>query len=159
MTCVNTALYLMEVLSLNTYSFINVTSYISSILPLYKMIGSCIAKCVAEPPIKIRMTRQLEMISQIYSSISSMIIITWLWIREEATRGSHFPDHNRPAKPEVQKLLVAVNRASSSNSTLRDLSTKSLPDVGMSIPSTEGQTGHETPPKPWSKLWPKGKGL
>ena len=75
MTCVNTALYLMEVLSLNTYSFINVTSYISSILPLYKMIGSCIAKCVAEPPIKIRMTRQLEMTDQIFSLKRSMVVM------------------------------------------------------------------------------------
>ena len=124
-----------------------------------KIISSCIAKCVTEPPIKIRMTRQLEMINQIYSSISSVIIITRLWRREEATRRSHFPDHNRPVKPAVQKLLAAVNRALSNNSTLRDLSTKSLPDLEMCIPSTEGQTGHEMPPKPWSKLWPKRKGL
>ena len=36
---------------------------------------------------------------------------------------------------------------------------KSLLDLGMSIPGTLGQSGHEMPPKPWSKLRPKGRGL
>ena len=42
----------------------------------YKIISSCITKCVTELPIKIRMIRQLEMINQIYSSVSSMIVAT-----------------------------------------------------------------------------------
>ena len=36
---------------------------------------------------------------------------------------------------------------------------KSLPDLGMSIPSAVEQIGHEMPPKPWLKLRLKGKGL
>ena len=34
---------------------------------------------------------------------------------------------------------------------------KSSPDLGMSIPNVVRQTGHEMPPKLWSKLRPKGK--
>ena len=51
-------------------------------------------------------------------------------------RGNQFLDHNRLVKQAVQRILATVNRVWSSNSTLSGLSMKSLPDLGMRIPST-----------------------
>ena len=62
-----------------------------------------------------------------------------------------FPDHNRLVRQVVQRLSATV-KAKSSNSTLSDLSTKSLPDLGMGIPYNMGRNGHEMPPKSWSHL-------
>ena len=32
---------------------------------------------------------------------------------------------------------------------------RTLPDLGMSLPSAVGQIGHKMPPKSWLDLWPK----
>ena len=105
----------------------------------YKIIVSSITKCVTETQIKLMMIRPLETTDQIYSSIRSITSS----ISEEGTtrRGNRFLDSNRLVRQVVQRLLVIVNRASSSNSTLSGLSTKSSPNLGMSIPSHMGQTG------------------
>ena len=61
----------------------------------YKITVSCITKGVTEPQIKLMMIRCLEMIDQIYSSISIVLYIndcnsvTLEW--EEATKGLPFP--------------------------------------------------------------------
>ena len=65
---------------------------------------------------------------------------------EEATRGNHFLGHNRLVRQAAQRFLATVNRASSTNSKLSGLSTKSLPDLGPSI------LGHKMPPKTWVKI-------
>lgn len=62
----------------------------------------------------------------------------------------YFPGHNRLVRQMVQRPLATVNRAS--NSTLSGLSMTSLPDLGMSIPSTTGQNRPEMPHKPWLNL-------
>ena len=49
--------------------------------------------------------------------------------------------------------------ALSSNATLSGLSAESLPDPGMSVPSTMAQNGCEMPPKPWSNWRPWGATL
>ena len=88
------------------------------------------------------MTRELEMIDQIYRSIRTMIVIV---LTLDMGR-SHFLDHNRLVRQAVQRLWATVNRAESSNSTMSGLLMKSLPDLRMSIPSAVGQIGHEMPP-------------
>ena len=73
-----------------------------------------------------------------------MIVIIW----EEGTKGNYSEDRNRLVRQVVQRLLVAVNRNWSSNSTYYGLSKKSSLDLGMCISSTVGQNGHKIPPKP-----------
>ena len=74
---------------------------------------------------------------------------------EEATRGNHFLD-NITGWPEA---LATVNRVLSTKSTLRSLSKKSLPNLGRSVPGIMRQSGHKMPPKSWSKLTLKRRGL
>ena len=70
-----------------------------------------------------------------------------------------FPDCNRPVRQAIQRLWATVRRAKSTNSIWRVLSKKSWPDLGMSIPSVAGQTGHKMPLKPRAKLRPEGRSL
>ena len=73
----------------------------------------------------------------------------------KAARGNHFLDHGRQVRQAAQRVLVTVNR----KSTLSGPPAKSLPDLGMYIPSTLGQIDHEIPLKPSLKLILKGRGL
>lgn len=76
-----------------------------------------------------------------------------------SNKGEPFPRLQQTNKTGSWQAFATVNRTLSSKSTLSGLPTKSLPDLGMRILSTIGQTGHKIPPKAWSKLRPKGKGL
>lgn len=71
---------------------------------------------------------------------------------EEATRGNRFLGHNRLVRQAAQRFLAPVNRASSGNSKLSGLSTKSSPDLGPSILGAMRQIGHKMPPKTWVKI-------
>ena len=80
-------------------------------------------------------------------------------IWEEETRGKCILDHNRLVRQAVQRPLVTVNRAWSYSSTLSGLSTKSWPDLRMSISSAAEQTGHKMSSNLWLQLKLKGTGV
>ena len=79
-------------------------------------------------------------------------------IWEEETRGNYLLEHNRLVNQAVQRPLVTVNRTWSYNSTLSGLSTKSWPDLQMSISSAVEQVGHKLPSNLWLQLKLEGKG-
>ena len=62
-------------------------------------------------------------------------------------RRNNFLDHDGLVRQVVQRLLAAVKKAQTSESTLGGLPTQPVPDLGMGIPSTEGQTNQEMPPR------------
>ena len=61
-------------------------------------------------------------------------------------------DHNSLVRQVVQRPVATVNKAYSSKSILSGLSTKSSPDLGISIPGTVGQNGQKMPLKTQSNL-------
>ena len=76
---------------------------------------------------------------------------------EDATRGNIFLDHNWLVRQVVQRLFATVIRPSPVRAHWVALSAKSLPDLGMSIPSTMGWKGHEMPLKTMVEYTTMGK--
>lgn len=99
----------MQVYGLSAYNSINVTSYVTCILPVLQDFCFLHSQCVAEPQIKL-MIRQLETIDQICCPVRSMTEIVFLLTWEEATRGSHFLNFYRRVRQGAQRLLTTVNR-------------------------------------------------
>ena len=140
----------MEILTLNTQDFINVTSYIICILPIlqdyyflyYQMCDGASSKINDDYASLNNWPNLLSYKIKDYNSVT-------LDIRRRNKR--HLLDGNWLVKQMVQRLLTIVNRAKSSNRALSSLSMKSLTYLGMSIPRALGQVGHEMPLKPWSK--------
>ena len=63
-----------------------------------------------------------------------------------------FLDYNRLERQVVQSPLIRIDKTQSSNNTLKSLSAKSSPDLGMSLLSTVEQNDHEMSPKIWSNV-------
>ena len=93
-------LYLMKVLSLIlTYDFNNTASYVIVLCLFYKIVVSCITKCVTETLMKIMMTRRFKEVDQIYSCIRSQLekemathssILAWRTPRTEEPSGLQY---------------------------------------------------------------------
>ena len=116
----------------------------------HKIIISYIIKCMTEPPMK--MTR-LEAVDQMYSSINDQWlsqctsryekmqwegILSWTITRRQVSRDLWL----LKPRPVIAHWVSYQQKASS--------------ELGMSLPSNMGQTGHEMPPKVWLDSWPQG---
>ena len=163
---------------LNTYDLINVTSYITCILPILQdycsfhyqtcdwtagKINDCyccsVAKSCLTPP------------NPMDCSKPGFPVLHYSWWFRQLETSDQIDNHcnsvtldvGRSNKKEplpepkqtrqpTQRFLAPVNRASSSYSKLSGLSTKSLPDLGPSILGAMRQSGHKMPPKTWVKI-------
>ena len=116
----------------------------------HKIIVSCVAKCMTEPPTKI-MTTRLEAADQTHSSVFDQWsyksrygkmqqkgILSWAITRRQVSRDLWLW---RPS-PVIAQWVAYQQKPSS--------------ELGTSLPSNTGQNGHEVPPKAWSDLWPQG---
>ena len=79
-----------------TYDFNNTASYVIVLCLFYKIVVSCITKCVTETLMKIMMTRRFKEVDQIYNSICSQLekemathssILAWRIPRTEEPSG------------------------------------------------------------------------
>ena len=75
--------------------------------------------------------------------MKSIIVAIWLSILEETTRGNVFLDQEASKTGVVQRFLLFTGP--SPVTAQSGQSVKSLTDLGISLPSTMGQDGHEMP--------------